>query len=229
MAASLPPSNDVAGSDAPGPEEPRLQCLSSDYGSEVNDSFPHAMALDAAAGPDQQSFSRTASQRVMDLIRRSTGSMKPGRNGAVGREDTKHHSSGEAEVAAAAAAVVAATSKNKADGQRTAVPPTSPRPSKSFSLRRKLSDMLGIGAHKSNEGTTDAGLDWKPHEEILKLLGYRPRGHGRPFTDSYTLSGVLGMGGFGVVREGMLSQCKQGVDSRSVLQLAGADFVMFRR
>lgn len=184
----------------PGPDEPRSPCLSSDLGSEVNDKFPTALARDAAADPKSQSFSRSASRRAMELIRRHTGSLRPGGKGTTaGREKTKL---GLPDSAAAAAATIATEAANKVDGQRTAVPPASPRPSNSPSLRRKLDDLLRLGARTSN-GT--AVLDWKPHEKVSKILGYRPRGHGRPFTDSYTLSEVLGRGGFGVVREGNTS------------------------
>lgn len=211
MVTSPPPSDNLAGLEVPAPEGSRSRppCLSSGYGSEVNDAFPTALALDAAAGPNQGSFSRKTSTRVMELIRRSTGSTKPGGNGPVGRENTKLGSVGTADAAADAT--------NKADAQRIAVRPTSPRPSSSSSLRRKLSNMLGLGPRASRASNVVV-LDWKPHEQILKVLGYRPRGHGQPFTESYTLSGVLGMGGFGVVREGNINICstarlgvKQGV------------------
>lgn len=213
MATSLPPADSLKGLQVPEPEESRPQCLSSDLGSEVNDIFPAALALDAPGDPNLGgSFTRHASRGVMGLIRRSTGSkMSGGKGTAVGRESTKFGSSGtkggaagaeaaEAAGAEAAAAKTATDATNKADGQRSAVPPTSPRPSNSFDLRRKLSDMLGLGVRKSDGGT--AVLDWKPHETVLKMLDYRPRGHGRQFTDSYRLSGELGRGGFGVVREG---------------------------
>ena len=213
MATSLPPADSLKGLQVPEPEESRPQCLSSDLGSEVNDIFPAALALDAPGDPNLGgSFTRNASRGVMRLIRRSTGSkMSGGKGTAVGRESTKFGSSGtkggaagaeaaEAAGAEAAAAKTATDATNKADGQRSAVPPTSPRPSNSFDLRRKLSDMLGLGLRKSDGGT--AVLDWKPHETVLKMLDYRPRGHGRQFTDSYRLSGELGRGGFGVVREG---------------------------
>lgn len=181
----------------PEPPVSRPQCLSSEIGSEVNDSFPAALALEAAADPihGTSSFPRSASRRVMELIRGTTGSGKPGGKGtAAGRSNTK------AGLAATGETAAAAETTNKADGPRIAVPPTSPRPSASFSLRRKISGMMGLGGRSSGGGT--AVLDWKPHEKILKMLGYRPRGHGRPFTESYTLQGELGRGGFGVVREG---------------------------
>lgn len=204
MATSLPPSEIIAGLEVPGAEGPRPQCLSSDYGSEVNAAFPTALALDAAAAGPNQGFSRKSSRRVIEIIRRNTGGLlrsstrvlQPDGNDTLGgRENTKLGSAGTAERAA-----TEATSKD--DGQRIAVPPASPRPSAAFSLRRKLSSMLGLGAHTPNG---EMALDWKPHEKISNMLGYRPRDHGRHFTESYTMSGVLGMGGFGVVREGDIS------------------------
>lgn len=197
MATPLPPADRLKGLEVPEPGESRPQCLSSDFGSEVNDTFPAALTLDAAADPIEGSLARNASRRVMELIRRNTGSVTPGGKGtAAKRESTKFGSAG-------ATAEAAQMTNNKADGQRIAAPPASPRPSNSFDLRRKLSDMLGLGTRTSSSSSGGtAALDWKPHEKILKMLDYRPRGHGRPFTDSYTLSGELGRGGFGVVREG---------------------------
>lgn len=109
--------------------------------------------------------------------------------------------------------------------------PSDPRPSgnglvsRARDVSRKLSELMGVaGARVSCAGSSAAGsnyptttttttttttvsaaaaaLDWKPHENILKVLGYRPRGHGQRFIDRYKLGETLGTGGFGVVREG---------------------------
>ena len=186
---------------------PALQsCLSSDYGSEQNDEFPNALVLDAAHAPIQ-SISRKASTLVVELIRKATGSLKPHRNESPVGDQTSL--APDEEVAATAAATT-----EKVDGPRIPVRPAEARSSASSvrsqaaslsergsALSRKLSDWRGWRA--SRDGP--APQQWKPHETILKALGYRPAGHGRPFEDRYTLGEVLGTGGFGVVREGEYS------------------------
>lgn len=171
-------------------------CLSSDCGSEENDAFPNALTLDAAHAPDQSRVPRSASMRAVELIRKSTGSLKPDRHESPVR-DLNNADPG------AAAAVAAAAPTEKADSKRTPVRPAEARSSvRNFSqqgraISRKLSELLGLRGSRSG-----GPVQWKPHETILKALGHRPAGYGRPFADRYTLGGVLGTGGFGVVREG---------------------------
>ncbi|CAN0455948.1 unnamed protein product [Ectocarpus sp. 12 AP-2014] len=184
---------------------PREPCLSNDYGSEANDAFPNALALDAATAPNRGNYAREASRKIVGLIRGSKSSSSPAGRASLPREDKQH--------------VEDATS-GKQDAERVAVIPSRPtpprpsvngsRPQERVSIARKLSKFLGFdGARtsgaKSSDVPEDAAaplVDWKPHEKILKMLGYRPRGYGQPFTNRYTLGEVLGMGGFGVVREG---------------------------
>ncbi|CAM9791435.1 unnamed protein product [Ectocarpus fasciculatus] len=210
MDLSLPPvETPLPAIDVHQPSEracPPEPCLSSDYGSEAKDAFPKALALDAATAPSRGNYAREASKRLVGLIRGSNSSpSRAGRASLLPREDTKD--------------VKDATS-GKQDAERVAVVPSRPtpprsssnglRPQERVSIARKLSKFLGFdGARTSgakspdvSEDTAAPAVDWKPHEKLLKLLGYRPRGHGQPFTNRYTLGEVLGMGGFGVVREG---------------------------
>ncbi|CAM9786347.1 unnamed protein product [Ectocarpus sp. 6 AP-2014] len=209
MDVSLPPVEtplpaiDVHQPSGRGP--PREPCLSSDYGSEANDAFPNALALDAATAPSRGNYVREASRRIVGLIRGSKSSPSPAGGASLPREDTQQ--------------VKDATS-GKQDAERVAVIPSRPtpprssvhgsRPQERVSIARKLTTFLGFdGARTSGAKSSDVPEDaaaplvyWKPHEKILKMLGYRPRGYGQPFTNKYTLGEVLGMGGFGVVREG---------------------------
>lgn len=209
MDVSLPPvETPLPAIDLHRPSErvsPREPCLSSDYGSEAKDSFPKALALDAATAPSRGNYAREASKRIVGLIRGSKSSPSPTGRASLPREDTQD--------------VQDATS-GKQDAERVAVVPSRPtpprssvnglRPQERVSIARKLSKFLGFdGARTSGAKSSDVSEDaaapavhWKPHEKLLKMLGYRPRGHGQPFTNRYTLGEVLGMGGFGVVREG---------------------------
>lgn len=63
---------------------------------------------------------------------------------------------------------------------------------------RELGDFMGL--NRRSEPVTP--LTWATHQELSKLLKYFPRGHGRPFGDSYTLGKALGSGGFAEVKSG---------------------------
>lgn len=97
--------------------------------------------------------------------------------------------------------------------------PTSARKRSNNGLRElrasvgvKLSKLFGLGGGSSGrespppgsprEAATAALLPWKAHENLSKMLDYRPRGHGQAFLDIYEVGAVLGSGGFAVVLEG---------------------------
>lgn len=225
--ASVPCADSLAalGGEAPGKEgqPPRHACLSSDDGSEANDAFPNALALDSACSAPSQTGSlprNPSANRMLGVFRRVTNNSNPGSHDAPRREDTGRDT---------ARLCAQRTHHTKMDdAQRIAVPsrPSDPRPSQSTfvwrarEVSRKLSELIGIagtrasvggvGSAAGSDGTAatttttaaTAALDWKPHENILKVLGYRPRGHGQRFIDRYKLGETLGTGGFGVVREG---------------------------
>lgn len=218
MAASVPCSDSMAAPGGQGPEagQPRqVVCLSSDCGSEGNDAFPNALAVDSrdAVAPGQTGFLRSTSKRIVGAFRRTTAdASNPGGHDTPRREDT---TTTAVQKCTAAVTHDDDDGKNK-DSPRIAVPsrPAEPRrsanafTSRARDVSRKLSELIGVvGVHTSSMGSGSDGragtaLDWKPHERILKALGYRPRGHGQRFIDEYKLGEILGTGGFGVVREG---------------------------
>lgn len=211
MPASVPCSEAaVLGGQGLEGGQPRQPCLSSDYGSEANDAFPNALALDRAVAPNQIGFLRSTSKRIFRACSTgftNTDDSNPRGQSAARRED------------AGARFCEATRAESSVDTMPTAVPsrPAEPRPSRrrtTFTLKardvsRKFSKLMGgiVGARASGEGSGSDGtaaeaLDWKPHENISRALKYRPRGFGQRFSDIYGLGKTLGTGGFGVVQEG---------------------------
>ncbi|CAM9138340.1 unnamed protein product, partial [Hapterophycus canaliculatus] len=200
MAVSMQPRDTLPGIDVAREGDPsRPQgCLSLGSRSEPNDAFPEALALDAAADGNQgSSLPRKASTRKLGLLRLRTSSNNPVRREL--QEPTMKPATHQ-------------LNAQKLDAQRVVPrPPSQPassrptvagaKPKERVSIARKVTRLLGLdrGVRSS---CSDEGASWKPHEKMLKALGYRPKGHGRPFTEKYTLGDTLGVGGFGVVRDG---------------------------
>lgn len=90
--------------------------------------------------------------------------------------------------------------------------PLSPRTTTSrfrelhVSLGRTLTRIFGLDSGRDPTSRSDepVALPWEPHENVSKKMNYRPRGHGRAFSESYEydMGKVLGSGGFGLVVEG---------------------------
>lgn len=195
MAVSLPGRDTLPGIGVVRREEqprPQAACLSSGRGSERNNVLPLALALDGAAVGSQGSSPPQNSGHKVELRRKSTSSDTPVRN--------PEHSAnaGTKKVDLDAESVVARSPSRPASSRPTAA---GVKPKERVSIARKVTRLLGLG-REARSASCDAGVSWKPHEKLLKALGYRPRGHGRPFTEKYTLGDTLGTGGFGVVRDG---------------------------
>lgn len=192
MALSLPPRDTLPGigvvrQEEEQPRPPAGPSLGCD--SELDGVLPTALVLETAA-----SCSQGSSPHVLELPRKSTSS-----NNTPARVEDPDKNADAGPIELDAQNVVARPPSRPASSRRTAA---GVKPKEHISIARKVTRIL-LGLDRgARSASCDAGVSWKPHEKLLKALDYRPRGHGRPFTEKYTLGDTLGTGGFGVVRDG---------------------------